>query len=298
MIRNIILVVTIASSLTFSYLLVNFHNKNDITILGSEHIYVNRAYTPITISQPPPFVKEVVNLREKVKTVKQKQFPSPTEWGENISGVIQNLDTNEKVIALTFDACGGEFGNGYDEELIDFLRSENIPATLFINSRWIDANLDQFLYLASLEQFQIENHGTQHRPLSVNGGTAWGIHGTTSVEEVIAEVVTNYEKIKELTGHEARYFRSGTAFYDDVAVKIVTDLGMKVVNYDILGDAGATFSATQVQVALLKAQPGSIALLHMNQPTSGTAAGVKAAIPQLQEQGYSFVTLDEGFKLK
>lgn len=239
---------------------------------------------------------ETTNFEKMISKIRKTNYSSPTEWGESVSGVIDRIPTNENVIALTFDACGGEWGSGYDQELIDYLVTENIPATLFINSRWIDANLEEFLYLASLEQFQIENHGTEHRPLSVTGQTAWGIKGTTSVEEVLSEVTTNHLKIIELTGHTPKYFRSGTAYYDEIAVKIVESLGMKVINFDILGDAGATYSPKQVKEALLKAKSGSIALLHMNQPTKGTAEGVKLAVPLLKEQGFQFVTLDEGFK--
>ena len=61
----------------------------------------------------------------------------PREWGESVAGVKTRLATQEKVIALTFDACGSA-GDGYDKDLIDYLEQEQIPATLFINDRWID----------------------------------------------------------------------------------------------------------------------------------------------------------------
>ncbi|WNF38587.1 polysaccharide deacetylase family protein [Bacillaceae bacterium IKA-2] len=296
MIRKLTLIATISLFLVIGYLFFPFNTSSSVK-LGNDHSYFNRSDKEIVNIQPPLFIQPLENLAEKIIAVKQKNYSEPRQWGENVTNVIRNFNTDKKVVALTFDACGGEFGSGYDEKLINFLITEKIPATLFVNSRWIDTNLETFLYLASLKQFQIENHGTEHRPLSIKGGTAWGIKGTTSVDEVIAEVVTNYEKIKNLTGHESRYFRSGTAFYDEVAVQIVEDLGMKVVNYDILGDAGATFTANQVKEALLKAQPGSIALLHMNQPSKGTAAGVQMAIPLLKELGFSFITLDEGERL-
>src|SRR5690625_5829526 len=98
----------------------------------------------------------------------------------------------------------------------------------------------------------------------------------------------NHKRVKELTGREMTFFRSGTAYYDEIAVELAESLGYTVVNFDILGDAGATFSATQVKEALLQAKPGSIALLHMNQPTSRTAEGVKEAIALLREQVFSF----------
>lgn len=216
----------------------------------------------------------------------------PQEWGEQVTGVKTRIKTDEKKLALTFDACGGDYGNGYDEELISFLIEEDIPATLFINQRWLIANQETFLELANHPNFQIENHGTNHLPLSVNGGEAWGIQATNSPEEVYEEIMHNHQTVKALTGKEMTLFRSGTAYYDEFAVKIAQSLGYEVVNFDILGDAGATYSSEQVTNALLQAKPGSIALLHMNQPQSGTDEGIKHAIPLLREQGFEFVTLE------
>ncbi|WP_245712527.1 polysaccharide deacetylase family protein [Anaerobacillus alkalilacustris] len=292
---TLILMVNIIVAGSFAFFLL----QKERIILADDHRHIMRNRLLINVPLNISFLENdfIYLLEEKIIQINAQQYPEPKQWGENVSGVIHRLPTMEKVIALTFDACGGAWGSDYDEELINFLVDEEIPATLFINSRWIDNNMEQFLYLANLKQFQIENHGTNHRPLSIKGGTAWGINATSSVHEVIDEVINNYKKIYELTGQKARYFRSGTAYYDEIAVQIVEDLGMEVVNYDILGDAGATYSANQVKEALLSSKPGSIALLHMNQPSKGTAEGVKLAIPLLKEQGFTFVTLDEGFKL-
>ncbi|WP_245579664.1 polysaccharide deacetylase family protein [Alteribacter aurantiacus] len=232
-----------------------------------------------------------INIDEIRRTYENET--DPTEWGERVSGVKNRMLTSDSVIALTFDACGGPFGNGYDDSLITFLREHDIPATLFVNFRWIEENEEVFLELAGDPLFDIANHGTEHLPLSVAGKGAWGIEGTSSVDEVIDEVMINQEKIESLTGKTPTYFRSGTAYYDEKAVAIAEDLGLTVVNYDVLGDAGATFTADQVKEALLTSTEGSIPLLHMNQPSSGTAQGVKEAIPLLLAKGFSFVHLDE-----
>ena len=89
---------------------------------------------------------------------------SPKEWGETVTGVKTSLQTKDRVIALTFDACGSPKGKGIDMDLIHFLEQEKIPATLFINARWIDANPELFLQLAANPLFSIANHGFQHRP--------------------------------------------------------------------------------------------------------------------------------------
>ncbi|ARK28977.1 polysaccharide deacetylase family protein [Halalkalibacter krulwichiae] len=242
---------------------------------------------------------EEISKEEGENEIKLEQYEGkdPDQWGENVTGVKTSIKTDERVIALTFDACGGPYGNGYDEELIQFLKSEQIPATLFINERWIKEHEKAFLELAKDPLFQIENHGTAHVPLSVTGKAAWGIEGTNSPEEIVNEVMANQETIESLTGRAPTMFRSGTAFYDEVAVEIVNELGLEVVNFDILGDAGATYNADQVYTALLQAKKGSIALLHMNQPQSGTAEGVKRAVLQLELDGFSFVNLD-GFELQ
>ncbi|OCT11590.1 polysaccharide deacetylase [Paenibacillus pectinilyticus] len=215
----------------------------------------------------------------------------PTKWGERISGVKTKLHTKDKVIALTFDACGGKDGSGYDEKLIQYLIQEHIPATLFINGRWIAANPATFAALAANPLFEIENHGTEHRPLSVNGKLAYGIAGTKNVKEVIHEMNDNADQIEKLTGKRPTFFRSGTAFYDDVAVSVAHDLGFELAGYSVLGDAGATYNSEQVYNALTKAQSGSIVIAHMNHPEKDTAEGVIKAIPQLRKAGFSFVQL-------
>lgn len=235
------------------------------------------------------------NLKEKrTEIVKKYSGRESNEWGEEVSGVVTGIKTEEKIIALTLDACGGGgSSDGYDEELIEFLQKERIPATLFINYRWLEVNQEIFLELAADSLFSIQNHGYQHLPLSVEGRSVYSISGTENPGEVADEVLYNQVKIEELTGQRPRFFRSGTAFYDEVAVEIVNELGAEVIGFNILGDAGATFSREQVKEAFLGVEPGSIILAHMNHPESETAEGIMAAVPELREKGFEFVKLEE-----
>lgn len=218
---------------------------------------------------------------------------TPTAFGLDVPGVVNRLPTSERVVALTFDACGGTHGSGYDAALIETLRTTGTPATLFLNQRWIAAHPDLAAELAADPLFELANHGTVHRPLSVSGAAAYGIAGTTGAGEVFDEVDGNRRTLTELTGAPPRFFRSGTAHYDDVAVRIAADLGETVVNFDVNGDAGATFSARQVTAALQSVSPGSIVIGHLNQPTGGTAAGITGALPRLTADGFRFVRLSE-----
>jgi peptidoglycan/xylan/chitin deacetylase (PgdA/CDA1 family) len=217
----------------------------------------------------------------------------PHKWGENIPGVRTRLDTDEKVIAITLDACGSGKGKGVDARLMEFLIREKIPATLFVNGRWIDANPELFGKLAANPLFEIANHGIRHMPASINGKSAYGIAGTKNAAEVVDEIELNARKIEAIRGVRPKLYRSGTAYYDEAAVQISQGLGHEVAGYSLLGDAGATWSADKVKAALLKAVPGDIALLHMNHPEAGTGAGIIAAVPELKKRGFRFVRMSD-----
>jgi len=217
----------------------------------------------------------------------------PLLWGENVTGVGRRLATEEKVLALTLDACGTTKGMGVDAALMDFLVREQVPATLFVNARWIDANPELLKKLAANPLFEIANHGWRHKPASVTGRSIYGINGTRNVSELVDEIELNARKIETITGKRPKLYRSGTAYYDEVAVEISEQLGHHVAGFSVLGDAGATYSAMQVRSALMKSAPGDVILCHMNHPESGTAAGISAAVPELRRKGFSFVRMSD-----
>jgi len=222
-------------------------------------------------------------------------------WGMHAPGITDRIipvpvlfavAANEKVLYLTLDACGG----GYNAAIITFLRTNKIPATLFINARWIDANPETFADLAADPLFKIANHGMMHRPASVRGKSAYGIKGTKSKEELLAEINGASDKIEALTGSRPKWYRSGTAHYDAESIRIITkDLSMKIAGFARNLDGGATFSAYHVYRVAMTSQPGDILIAHMNKPTraGGTASGLARAIPEMKKQGYIFRQLPD-----
>jgi len=251
--------------------------------------------TVITLYAAQAFAASQAASLESLKQQVTASFAgtAPTMWGERVPGVRTRLDTNEKVIALTLDACGSAKGKGVDSRLLEFLIVKQIPATLFINGNWIDANPELFRKLAANQLFEIANHGIRHKPASICGRSIYGIDGTRNAAEVVEEIELNARKIEAISGVRPKMYRSGTAYYDEIAVQISQGLGHEVAGYSLLGDAGATRSAAQVKAALLKAVPGDIALLHMNHPESGTGEGIMAAVPELQRRGFRFVRMSD-----
>ena len=232
----------------------------------------------------------------EVSSALEQEFgPEPPElWAENLPGIMRYLDypPRDRKIALTLDACGSS-GDGYDRDLIDFLLAENIPATLFVNTRWIDKNPQVFKALAGNPLFDIQNHGQDHLPASVNGRSSYGLKGTATIGALVEEVEANKRKIAGLTGVTPTYYRSGTAYYDEVAVKIIQRLGQKIAGFSVLGDAGTTYTAAQIEQTLALVQPNDLIIVHMNHPERQSAEGLIPALRKLRDQGYRFVTLRE-----
>lgn len=219
-------------------------------------------------------------------------------WEEFVTGVDESINTKNRIVAFTFDACGGKHGSGYDKELIEYLHQEKIPATLFISGKWIDSQFTEFLNLSRDTLFEIENHGLNHRPCTITGQSAYGIKGTLSLEEAFDEIEGNARKIEALTKRRPLYFRSATAFIDEASARMAMRLGITTVGYQILSGDAVPFVQESVieQNVVNKIKPGAIVIMHFNHPEWNTKEALEKIVPKLRKMGYSFVRLHD-FKL-
>lgn len=236
-------------------------------------------------------------LKEKVS--REFAHSTPGQWGEFVKGVDEDLVTQQKIIAFTFDACGGKNADGYDSELINFLRKEHIPATLFVTGKWIDANYTTFLELSKDPLFEIENHGLNHHPCSVDGESEYGIHGTKDIPDAFDEIEANAEKIDKITGRRPGFYRSATAYTDEACAKIAGRLGITIISFDVLsGDAVPnTPKKIIVDNVLGHVKPGAIVIMHFNRPLWNTFESMQQIVPQLRKEGYTFAKIED-FPLK
>jgi peptidoglycan/xylan/chitin deacetylase (PgdA/CDA1 family) len=254
-------------------------------------IFLSLCLLALSANSTPVNSDDYEKLKQSIEKKYQNQIPK--QWGENVTGVKTKLNTPKKVIAITMDACGTDTGMGYDKYLISYFEKEKIPATLFINGKWIDNNLENFKSLSSNPLFEIGNHGLLHKPASINGKSIYGVNGTASISELVDEIELNAKKIESLTNKRPKYFRSGTAYYDEIAVKIANSLKHEVVGFSILGDAGATYTAKKIEEAFADVKGGEIAIIHFNHPEAPTREGIIRVIDSLKEKGFTFVKLSD-----
>ena len=239
--------------------------------------------------------KDTSYLLLKKRIVSKFAHAGPGQWGEFVNGVVEKSNIQKKYIAFTFDGCGGKNGNGYDQELIGFLKKEEVPATLFISGKWIDANFNTFLNLSNDTLFEIENHGLNHKPCSIDGKSEYGIIGTSTIEEAFDEIEANARKIEAITNHKPIFYRSATAFIDEACVRMASELGTIVVSFQVLsGDAVAQVPYTVIEDNVLRnVKPGAIVIMHFNHPEWNTYEAMQKIVPKLRQMGYVFKQLND-----
>lgn len=196
----------------------------------------------------------------------------------------------DKMVALTLDACGGK----YDDELIQFLIKNRIPATIFATKKWLVRNQPAIAIIkAHLELFDVEDHGEKHIPAVIGKDrTVYGIPGEPDVVHLRREVVNGAQAIEKATGIAPHWYRGATGEYDTQAIKEIEKLGYKIAGFSVNADNGATLKKSTIEKRLKRVKAGDVIIAHMNKPESDSAEGLAAGLTYLLKEGFVFVRLD------
>ncbi|EEH63215.1 Tat pathway signal sequence domain protein [Gleimia coleocanis DSM 15436] len=269
-----------------------YHLKNQVPPVAKRN--TPKLFTPTPAPSPAPSpVAPVSNVNAELvqQVISNHAGRVPVAFGLDLPGILQRKESSHAF--LTLDLCGGPNGANLDTDLIAFLREKQVPATIFVNNRWLQANPELFMDLTADSLFLIANHGTAHAPVTVNGRDAYGIAGTADASAAAHEVADNHLALFALTGHDPQFFRSGTAHYDEVGISIVTALQEVPVGFSVNADGGATFNVEQIVLEMSTVVAGDIIIAHANQPGGSTAEGLRIGVTEALSRGVSFARLDE-----
>ena len=191
---------------------------------------------------------------------------------------IYGVDTNEKKIAISFDAA---WGNDDTHTLIEILKEYNVPATFFVVGAWVDKYPESVKELADAGH-RVQNHSNTHPYMT-----------QLSKAKMTDEITTCNEKIKAVTGTSPSLFRPPYGDYDNAVVETVEGLGMfpiqwSVDSLDWKDDATAESIYKRVTS---KVKPGSIVLFHND--AAHTPEALPNILKTLKDQGYEFVFIDD-----
>jgi peptidoglycan/xylan/chitin deacetylase (PgdA/CDA1 family) len=198
---------------------------------------------------------------------------------------------HEKVVALTLDACSGRF----DAELIHFLITHRVAATIFATKRWLDRNPAGVALLKEhADLFEIEDHGANHvAPVVGEGRSVFGVPGSPDLAHLEREVLGGASAVEMVTGEAPHWYRGATAEYDPTAIKVIQALGYRIAGFSVNADAGATLPRAAIVARLDQVKSGDIIIAHMNKPASETAEGISEGVQRLLARGFRFIRLDQ-----
>jgi len=200
-------------------------------------------------------------------------------------------DPAAKPLALTLDACSGK----YDDDLLQYLIRNRIPATIFATKKWLDRNpFGLSVIKSNLDLFDVEDHGENHIPAVIGTGKkVYGIPGEPDIVHLRREVLEGARAIEAATGVAPRWYRGATAEYDAQAIEEIDKLGYRIAGFSVNADAGATLKRDAIEERLKHVRAGDIIIAHMNKPDSDSAEGLATALTQLLRQEFVFVRLDQ-----
>jgi len=199
--------------------------------------------------------------------------------------VITHIPTNDKVVALTFDACEAGDPMSFDRGILDYLLARKLPFTLFVTGKFVESNTADVEALAALDFVEIENHSWSH--------PNWMDH--YEPEAVVRQVERGHEAIVSATGRSPQFFRFPAGNYNADGLKAVERLGYKVVHWrwasgdpDPRETADALFHRVTSNVAA-----GDILIFHINGRGYHTAEALPRIVERLEADGYRFVLISD-----
>ncbi len=200
----------------------------------------------------------------------------------NACSVIRQVETDEKVMAVTFD--DGPHPD-FTLDILDILEDHQARSTFFMAGEFI-GKFPELVAEVNRRGHEIGNHTRTHPDLT-----------QLDKDGIFAEMRWPHQEICRLTGAYPALFRPPYGKYNEHVLDACAELGCHLV---VWSDGLEMFDWEMpgvdalVDTLLRHARPGCIALLHdYGGDRSQTVAALREAIPLLRGQGYRLCTVSQ-----
>ncbi len=193
------------------------------------------------------------------------------------------------VMALTFD----DGPSNTTTQILDVLEKYGINASFFIVGAWADDPGDRDIMKRAVDMgCTIENHTWNHKNLR-----------EMTVEEITQQYQSVQDYVYEIVGDYPKFFRApglgvNEQVYETIPLTFINGSGGSSDWNSKEDDDRTSDLETRVQGILSVAKDGHIYLLHDCSNNHLTPEALDIALPQLIEQGYTFVNIRELFEIK
>lgn len=190
---------------------------------------------------------------------------------------IHSVETDQKVVALTFDAAWGDSSAG---SILATLAKEEVAATFFLVGLWAEEH-PELVKRISDAGLEIGSHSNTHPHMNKLNDT-----------QMKLEIETSAKAIESLTGKGIKLFRAPYGEYNDRLITACNSMGILPVQWDVDTMDWKNLSAVEISGRVLQnAVNGSIVLMHVD--GKYTAAALPLMIAALKNKGMKFVTVSD-----
>ncbi len=185
-------------------------------------------------------IAAVVILQEEVLTAAgpNRRFP------------IYSVQTDEKKIAISFDAA---WGADKTSEIMDILDQYHVKTTFFLVGFWIDKYPEKAKEIYE-RGHEIGNHSTTHPHMS-----------QLSKAQIALELNETGNKIRAITGKQADLFRPPFGDYNNCLIETAEENGYYTIQWDVDSLDWKKIGSIQIVDRVVRnVKNGSIVLFHNN----------------------------------
>ena len=191
---------------------------------------------------------------------------------------IYSVKTDEKVVALSFDAA---WGADNTLKILEILEQYDIKANFFAVGFWVEKYGDKLKVLHDSGRMEIGTHSNTHPNMS-----------KLSRDNMRRELETSMALIENVTGTKPDLFRAPYGDYSDTLLTVAEELGLYTIQWDVDSLDWKDLSAHDISVRILNGvHNGSIVLMHND--GKHTVEALPIIIEGLRNKGYTFKTIGE-----
>ena len=192
---------------------------------------------------------------------------------------IYSVATDEKKIALSFDAAWGDEDFAQIMEVLD---KHNVKTTFFMTGGWVEKYPECVKTLVE-KGHDLGNHSASHPDMT-----------TLSKEKQREQILEVHNAVKELTGYEMELFRPPYGAYNNDVIRTCYEMGYYPIQWDVDSLDWKDLSASEIinKVCNHKSLDcGSIILCHNG--AKHTAEALDEMLTNLKNQGYEIVPISQ-----
>jgi len=183
---------------------------------------------------------------------------------------IYNVKTNEKVVAISFDAA---WGADKTEKIMEILNEYDAKATFFLVGFWVE-NYPEIAKKIAENGFEIGTHSNTHPDMT-----------KLDAEQMKLELETSVKTIEDTTNTKVELFRPPYGSYNNTLINTCEELNLKTIQWDVDSLDWKGISAVDITTRILnKVFNGSIILCHNN--SDHILEALPMVLDRLNKRGY------------